>query len=231
MQLRALLTLAATAIIAFGCSSQPPIKNKYENTTHIFFSYLSNGTNYRNSNITYKLLPMDGGEFDLRLLKIGKEFKRILNASGMEESDNPDIIVFFDYGNGNISENEHSIPYAIRGQTGIASTTTTGTISGGNINMRTMVIPTYGTTGYGEYKYKTYTYSHSLTMMALDAEGLKKGNPKQLWVANAGSAGKVFDEDLNLKALLMVIKNHIGRPEDASHRTMMTKEEILNLHF
>jgi hypothetical protein len=228
MQLRAFLTLAATAIIVSGCASEPPIKKTYETSTIISINYLSNGTNYRNSKITYKLLPIEGGEFELRQLKVGKEFKRILKASGMEESDNPDIIVFFNFRSGGITEKEHSVPYAIRGQTGVASTTTTGTIIGGNINMRTTVIPTYGTTGYGEYKYKTYTDSYSLSMMAVDPDSLKKGNPKQLWWVFAASTGQIFGEELNLKALLMTVKDHIGSPRDTSHSTSMTRGEILN---
>lgn len=220
------------AVILFatlaGCASQPTNEKSDESYTSISIEYLSNGTSYRKRNLTYKLLPMKGGEFDLKLIKVGKEFKRILKASGIEESSNPDIIVFFDFGSGGITSNEHSIPYAIKGQTGVASSTTTGTIIGGNISMRTTVTPTYGTTGYGEYKYKTYTTSYHLSMMAVNATDFKKGDPKQLWVVTAASAGPLFDEDLNLKAMLMAIKDHIGGYQDVSYASRMTRGTIVN---
>ncbi|MDQ1315665.1 MAG: hypothetical protein QG662_1774, partial [Pseudomonadota bacterium] len=172
-----------------GCASQSTIdKNDAVNSfTSVGIEYLSNGTDYRKSNLTYKLLPINGSEFDLKLIKTGKEIKRILKTAGMEESSDPDVIVFFDFGSGEIKPIEHGIPYAIRGQTGVASTTTTGMIYGNNISLITRVNPTYGVVGYGEHKYTTYIDSHHLSLVAIDARSLKKGEPKQLWMVVAAS--------------------------------------------
>lgn len=213
-----------------GCASQSTSdKNDAANIlTSVGIQYLSNGTDYRKSNLTYKLLPINGSEFDLKLIKTGNEIKRILRTAGMEESSNPDVIVYFDFGSGEIKPIEHSIPYAIRGQTGVASTTTTGTIYGSNISLSTRVNPTYGVIGYGEHKYTTYIDSYHLSLLAIDVSSLKKGEPKQLWMAVAASSGKLFNESLSLKAMLMNIKDFIGRGNDVSFSVHMKKEEITN---
>src|SRR5574340_306871 len=141
-----------------GCTSQPT-KEKADggdSIVSVAIEYLSDGANYRRSDIAYKLLPMKGSEFDLKLIKTGNEIKRIIKASGLRESSDPDMIILFDFGSGGVTPIEHSVPYAIRGQTGVSSTMTTGTIYGNTINMTTTSTPTYGITGYGEYKYTTY---------------------------------------------------------------------------
>ena len=220
--------------VIMGCATEPKKRIWDEPHTSISFEYLSDGTNYRrnphrSSNVTYRLLPMDGGAFDLKTIKVGKEFKRILKASGMDESDNPDMIVFFSFKYDGVSSKEQSIPYAIKGQTGISSATTTGTVIGGNVHMRTTVIPTYGTTGYGEHKYTTYSDTYTISMVALDAVGYKTGKPKQLWTVTAASSGTLLNEELNLKALLMSIKDNIGGSRDHSSKSkFLTKEQIVN---
>lgn len=90
-----ILGVMCVAFLLLGCTSATRnVSEPTETVTSISLEYLSNGTNYRNTNLTYKLVPMKGSEFDLRLIKIGKEIKRVLKTSGVEESNNPDIIVF-----------------------------------------------------------------------------------------------------------------------------------------
>lgn len=216
-----ILVAVSAAVLWSGCAQA-------DATTSIRLEYLSNGQSYRGSSFTYKLLPMKGGEFDLRLTKIGKEVKRVLKTSGLEESSAPDMIIFFDFGSGGIKEIEHSIPYAIRGQTGITSLRTTGTIFGNTINTKTTTTPQYGVIGQGEHKYTTYIDSYYLSLMAIDAKSLTQGEPKQLWTAILTSSGKLFDEDLSLKAMLTAIKDKIGTRRDSSYSLHMTKSQIIN---
>lgn len=213
-----------------GCVSQPTNEksNAGDSLVSISVEYLSDGTDYRKSGRTYKLLPMKGSEFDLKSIKVGNEIKRIINASGLKESNAPETIILFDFGSGGITPIEHSVPYAIRGQTGISSTTTTGTIYSNTINLTTTSTPVYGVTGYGEYKYTTYIDSHYLLLVALGAKSSTDGNQRQIWRAIVTSSGKLFDEKLNLKALLMAIKNYIGGKNDATYSFHMKKEDIIN---
>ncbi|MDZ7585567.1 MAG: hypothetical protein U0938_12175 [Thiobacillus sp.] len=213
-----------------GCAS-PPTKEKADggdSIVSIGIEYLSDGTNYRRSNIPYKLLPMKGSEFDLKLIKTGNEIKRIIKTSGLHESDDPDVIILFDFGSGGVTPIEHSLPYAIRGQTGVSSTMTTGTIYGNTINMTTTSTPTYGITGYGEHKYTTYIDSHYLSLVAIDAKSLNKGKPKEMWRAIVTSSGKLFDESLSLRAMLMAIKKHVGDKRDAAYSFHMKKKDVIN---
>lgn len=231
--MKKLMVILAVVFPVFvaGCTSQSirdkPTAADYIASTKL--NYLSNGTNYTQGNFTYMLLPMKGSESELKNIKTGKEIKKFLKASGMEESNNPDMIIFFDFGGGEVTSIERSIPYAIKGQTGISSATTTGAIySGGNINLRTTVTPTYGTIGYGENKYTTHLDSHHLALLAIDANIPAKGDPTQLWLANVGSSGSLFDEDLSLRVMLMASKHYIGKEKDASSLRSWTRDQIVN---
>ncbi|MFN3610055.1 MAG: hypothetical protein ACK4Y9_13410 [Hyphomonas sp.] len=124
---------------------------------------------------------------DLQFLEYSQYIERALNSKGMTRvlgAETPDIIVLVGYGIGAPEKNTRSYTIPVFGQTGISSSSTTGTATTnvygtstyatGNTNYRqtTTYTPTYGVTGYqtGVQNYTTYARYISLNAAFVDIE-------------------------------------------------------------
>lgn len=151
-----LLLLAACYVAA--CANRPDLR-VYGVRINSFAS--PEAPRYR----TYFLLPASQKILasDLEFREYGWYVHRALMARGLQPAatlDEAELAVFVDYGVGEPHEHIETYDIPMWGQTGIASTTTTGTISTfGNqsqIRTSTSYTPQYGITGY-RTKVETYT--------------------------------------------------------------------------
>ena len=127
------------------------------------------------------------------------------------------IIVFFNYGISDPNTQEYTRSVPVWGQTGISSTTTTGTVYvnpySNNIryNQNSYNTPTYGVTGYRAIQGTSTTYRRYLNLVAYDFDYFVKNNKeKRLWQTVITSTG--FTGDLRKVFPIMIVgaKNYIG---------------------
>lgn len=223
-------------LLVAGCSKSIILKKgadqpsgNYRSTSYTIVSsdVAGNGKYYRHSGTKYKLVN-EVGE-GLRDKKVDEQVRLMLSTGGFIESPDPDLLIKYRYNHGGASAIEHSIPYDVRGVTGIQSANTYGQIINGSISATTTYQPSYGVVGRGEYKYTTNLYFYHMSFTAYNIKSLNQGKREEVFDARMHAGSQFSDFDLNVTAMLLAIKEVIGTGMDfpSGNRTIF-KDDIIN---
>lgn len=165
---------------------------------------------------TYYLAPDDDKlpANDLQFVEFAGHVERALAARGMTRvypgsQSLPDVFIFLDYGIGKPRKRigTYSIPHW--GQTGVASSTTTGTVdSSGYYTAQTTYTPSYGVTGYSTGVYEYTTYTRHITLDAVYLEANDKVTPA--FRTSIVSEGTSADLRQMFPILLLAARDHLG---------------------
>ena len=131
------------------------------------------------STLRYWLLPAekDVHPNDLEFEEYARYVEYALGKQGYQKANSADdagVVIYLTYGIGNPEKNEYTITLPVYGQTGVSSSTTTGTINSygnwGTYTGTTTYTPSYGVTGYQNVQGSYVTYFRYLSLSAVDLQ-------------------------------------------------------------
>jgi len=188
----ALLVMALMSVILISCVT----------ATRYGVNVDSIGSDVQLSTKSYIVLPTssDTKPSDLRFLEFASYIEKLLLKNQyhrVDTIDGADIIVFLTYGIGDPREHQFTYSIPTWGQTGISSSSTSGTIhTSGNtatFSGSTSYTPTYGIVGSNTYSRTYTTYFRYLKIEAFDNRLFQETRKEvQLWstiVTSTGSSG------------------------------------------
>jgi len=194
-------------ILLQGCIANP----KY----HIDIDSIS-ATNSKVGN-SFILIPgtKEIKEGDLQYQEFSGYIIKALESKGYKKVSSildADLAIYLVYGIGDPETQQYTYSVPIYGQTGVSSSTTSGTItSNGNYSGRTTHTPTYGVTG-SSMRTKSYTtYFRYMILEAIDVQEYKKTKvEKQVWKTTVTSTGSSGDLRQVFPILVAASKSYIG---------------------
>ena len=162
-------------------------------------SFARPGSEMRKSFI---LLPSDQARSaeDLEFLEFAAHVERALISRGYTKGDSfetADLAVFLAYGIGEPKDHSYTYTLPVWGQTGVASSTTTGAVNvygnTGTYSQTTTNTPQFGVKGYTTHQGSYTTFSRHAFLTAYDlVDYRQKKTEKILWetrIASVGSSG------------------------------------------
>jgi hypothetical protein len=170
----------------------------------------------------YFLLPGDKSvqADDLQFLEFSSIVEQAMSQQGFTRANTPadsDLLVFLTYGIGDPQKQLVSYSVPVWGQTGISSSSSTGTLRnvGGGVatySGMTTYNPTYGVTGYTTNIGEITTYFRFVLIDAYDTEAYSKdGSMRAVWKTKGESTGRYNDLRLVFPPMIATMKPHIGR--------------------
>lgn len=186
---------------------------------------------------TQGIVATKAQEGDLGFMEVKAQAERALTAAGLTISASGpfDIGVFIEYGIGaprTVTSN-YSIP--IWGQTGVASSTTTGQIqtygSSGTYSSTTTNTPTYGIVGAQTGTISDTVYDRFLTLRAFDLPASKKdGKLHPAWQTEVRSSGTSNDLRVVVPFMLKAAATYAGR-SSATAVTVISPDDDAQVAF
>lgn len=172
------------------------------------------------SQVCYYLLPADstvdpGG---LQFAEYSRYIKRALERKGLTPAENllqAELVVFVAFGIGDPEQHTYSYSVPTWGQTGVASSRTTGSASVfgnfGNYSSTTTYTPQYGITGSRTALGSFTTYDRFIVLDAYSVENSNEpaiGN--QLWKTTIKSTGSSGDLRRVFPVMVAAARNYVG---------------------
>ncbi len=206
-----LLSLVFVVLILSGCATtQPKFRVNVD----------SIGSSSENKK-SYVLLPgnKDTKVDDLQFKEYASYVNRVLLQHGFalaENFENANVAIFLGYGIGEPQERQYSYSIPTWGETGVSSSSTTGTVSSsyggyGSYSGTTTYTPTYGVTGATTHTGSYTTYFRFMFLDAVDLEEYKKSKKEiQLWKTTVTSTGYSSDLRRVFPVLVAASKKHIA---------------------
>lgn len=152
---------------------------------------------------TYIILPGNKGVTpdDLQFQEYAMDLSRALQADGFvpaKTGDHADVVIALSYGIGDPQAHQYSFALPIFGQTGVASSYSSGVINGyGNsasYSGTTTYMPKYGITGYMPIRREYTTYFRYVLISAYQLKPLLESKDLvELWQTAIGSTGSTGD--------------------------------------
>jgi len=201
--------IAATLLLA-GCAAKPEYL--------VTIDAISSGEHERKSNYVLlsgnKDVPVD----DLQFKEFAKYIHRALTARGFSQVGNiseAEIAIFLLYGIGDPQEHYYTYSRPIWGQTGVSSSSTTGTMNlfgnTGTYSGTTTYTPTYGITGFSSGVGSYVTYFRYITLSACDVTRyLATKKPNEVWRTSVTSTGSCGDLRSVFPILVAAAWEYIG---------------------
>ena len=126
------------------------------------------------------------------------------------------MVVFLSYGIGNPEEHQYSVTLPVYGQTGVSSSTTTGTVNTfgnwGTYTGTTTYTPSYGITGYRNVSGTYVTYFRYIVLSAVDLVQYRENQRiVEVWKTKMSSVGYVGDLRRIFPAIIAASEQYIGR--------------------
>lgn len=178
----------------------------------------------------YVLLPgnKDTRSEDLQFQEFSAYVHRALSGSGYTLAsglDSADLAIFIVYGIGAPERHQYSYSMPIWGQTGVSSSTTTGTVSSyGSFSANTTYTPTYGVKGFANESGEYVTYYRYLVIDAYDAPRSKlEQKAVPAWRTSVDSTGSSGDLRLVFPILVAASREYIGH--NTGHRVEISLRE------
>lgn len=170
---------------------------------------------------TYILLPgnKETKIDDLQFKEYATYVNRALIKQGFIAADsieNANIAIFLIYGIGQPQEHEYSYSTPTFGQTGVSSSTTTGTLSSygryGSYSGTTTYTPKYGVTGSSTHIGTYTTYTRFMVLDAIDLVEYKETKKElQLWRTTVTSVGSSGDLRIVFPILVAASNQYIAK--------------------
>lgn len=134
-------------------------------------------------------------------------------ASSLEDAN---VVIFLMYGIGDPQEHQYSYSIPTWGQTGVASSYTSGSFRGfggyGSYSGTTTYTPIYGVTGSQTYSGNYTTYFRFLILEAIDLDEYKRSEREiQLWKTTVTSSGSSEDLRRVFPILVAASQEYIGK--------------------
>ena len=167
--------------------------------------------------LRHAVVPLDGGQAgDLQFAEVRQQVERALGQTGLQVAatgERPDVGVFVDYGIGAPRIETAVLSLPVWGQTGVSSSTTTGTINrSGSFNAVTTNTPSYGVVGTNNVPISSTVYDRFLTLNGFDLnEYARTKEVKRLWQIKVTSSGSSGDLRLVIPYLLASAVPYIGK--------------------
>jgi hypothetical protein len=168
----------------------------------------------------YVVLPLNDGvqESDLEFQEYSGYLHKMLQARGFRPAKSPEeaeLAIFFGYGIGQPEERTYSYNVPVWGQTGVASSTTTGEITSyGNtatVASRTNYTPQYGVTGYRTETGSITTFNRYAIVNAVDVERYRQDQRVvEVWTTRMTSVGVSGDLRTVLPVMLAGARDLLG---------------------
>jgi len=168
----------------------------------------------------YLLLPgnKDVKADDLQFKEFATYVHRALTKQGFvpaESFEEADVVIFLMYGIGDPQEHQFAYSIPTWGQTGVASSQTTGTMSSfgnyGSYSETTTYTPTYGITGSTTHIGTYVTYFRYMVLDAVDLDEFRKTKKVvKLWKTTVTSTGSSNDLRLVFPVLVAASKQYIA---------------------
>jgi len=168
----------------------------------------------------YYLLPgsKDVNQDDLEFKEYASYVDRALASRGFIKAsviDEADTVILLSYGISDAKQITLNSTAPVWGQTGVSSSTTTGSINlykgHGTYSENTKYQPSYGITGYSNRSTSLIYYSKYLLIDAYDYVTTKKEQkPVQLWKTTVTSNGTAADLRRVLPLLVVASQNYLG---------------------
>ena len=169
---------------------------------------------------------------DLQFNEFHKQISSIMRSKGYNVVDSiqsANIIILFNYGISNSKTKVYTTSVPVWGQTGIISTTTSGTVSANpysnslNYKQSTVQTPNYGVTGYRSEQQSIESYTRYLNLVAYDFEYFKlHKKEKRIWQTEINSTGYSNDLRAAFPYMLIASRRFIG------HSSSVEKEFYIN---
>lgn len=178
------------------------------------------GSDVRIGSRTYVLVPTmeDVKVTDLRFIEFANQIHKALSKKGYVKVDNPeeaDIAIFVTYGIGNPQEHRYSYTLPVWGQTGVASSSTSGNVyvfgNAATYSTNTTHTPTYGIVGSNTYQGTYITYFRYLKLDAFDLRKLRDEKQEtQIWSTTVTSTGSSDDLRLVFPYMIAACQRYLG---------------------
>jgi hypothetical protein len=227
MSTRHFALIAGIVIFLSGCGGGALVKSDVDS----FSSTSPSVATHRH----FVLLPAskDVDPSDLEFQEYCRYVYTALTKDGFEPAktmDDADVIIFMGYGIGNPQNQTYSYALPVFGQTGVASSNTTGTVNsyGGysTYNGTTTYSPTYGVTGYQTVVGSRTTYFRYLTLDALDlAEYRATKGIIPLWKMTVTSTGSTNDLRLIMPVLVAASQPYLATNTDHKIRVELSTDD------
>jgi hypothetical protein len=170
---------------------------------------------------SYILLPgnKDTKAEDLQFKEYAAYVNRALIRQGFEPADSfekANVAIFLVYGIGDPQEHQYSYSIPTWGQTGVSSSSTTGTVRSyggyGSYSGTTTYTPTYGVTGSTTHTDSYTTYFRFMVLDAVDLDEYKKSKKEvQLWKTTVTSSGSSGDLRRIFPILVAASQQYVGK--------------------
>jgi hypothetical protein len=156
---------------------------------------------------------------DLEFEEYARYVDYALGKQGYQKASSADeagLVIYLTYGIGNPEKNEYTITLPIYGQTGVSSSTTTGTINSygnwGTYTGTTTYTPSYGVTGYQNVQGSYVTYFRYMSLSAVDLQQYRKSQEiVELWKVKVSSTGSSGDLRTVFPAMVAASEKYLGR--------------------
>jgi len=205
------LLLALLCLGLVGCATTTPFS---VNVDSINRTNLPSGTKYMIASGN-----KDVNQDDLQFMEYVSYVKRALMLNNfllVKNVNEADVLIFLSYGIGEPAEHQYSYSSPIYGQTGVSSSTTTGSVTSfGNMatgSATTTYTPTYGVVGSSTHSGTFVTYTRFFALKAIDAKKvIQKEAPLELWSTKVISTGTSDDLRRVFPVMVAAAKPYIGK--------------------
>ncbi len=168
----------------------------------------------------YILLPSEEGVDinNLEFIEFSAYVERALSSKGMtrvNEFNSAETAVFLSYGIGDPEKNNYSYSLPVWGQTGVASSYTTGTVNTysntATFTGTTTYVPQYGITGSQSLEGSYTTYTRHIFLTAYDLVEYRQSEKElMIWDTRIVSTGSSGDLRRVFPVMIAAAINHLG---------------------
>ncbi len=180
---------------------------------------------------TFVLLPSEEGRSeDLQFLEFSAYVERALTTRGYQKAADyvsADLAVFVAYGIGDPQTHTYTYHIPVWGQTGVASSTTTGIVNvygnSGTYSQTTTNTPEYGIKGYTTQQGSQITFTRHAFLTAYDLAIFRESKTERVvWQTSIVSVGKNGDLRAVFPIMIAASRPYIGMSTG--------KNVVVNLH-
>ena len=185
----------------------------------------------------YVILPGNQGSTpdDLEFLEYARYVETVLRPLGFAKATSEkdaDVAIMLTYGVGSPQTHQVSSSTPVYGQTGVSSSSTTGTIMpmGGGMasySGNTTYTPKYGITGYQTELHSYTTYTRFVQLAAYDVAAYRhEKKHRQVWKTSAVSTGSSGDLRFVMPYMVSAMKPYLASNTGRAIKTELKEDDM-----